>query len=115
MELTTFKNLAQTAYGYDCQTIAATSEELLSLATGVADSIKAVKGTNFQTGSICKTLSVASGNGVDYSYDVAKADYSYVFELRDTGEYGFVLPADQILPSGEETFAGVKYLLAEAK
>jgi len=24
--------------------------------------------------------------------------------LRDTGRYGFLLPANQIVPSGEETF-----------
>jgi len=29
--------------------------------------------------------------------------YSYALELRDTGRYGFMLPANQIRPSGEET------------
>jgi len=32
-------------------------------------------------------------------------------ELRDTGNNGFVLPPAQILPSGEEMWAGFKYLL----
>jgi len=32
-------------------------------------------------------------------------------ELRDTGNYGFVLPANQILPSAEEAWAGLAYLL----
>ena len=31
-------------------------------------------------------------------------------ELRDTGKYGFLLPADKIVPSGEETWAGVTAL-----
>ena len=31
-------------------------------------------------------------------------------ELRDTGRYGFILPADQIVPSGEETWAAVTTL-----
>lgn len=47
--------------------------------------------------------------------DVTKAQYSFTSELRDTGDYGFVLPADQILPSGVEAFAGLKYLLSNLR
>ncbi|XP_072164164.1 carboxypeptidase B-like [Diadema setosum] len=36
------------------------------------------------------------------------AKYSYIVELRDTGEYGFLLPEDQILPTAEESYAGMK-------
>ena len=31
--------------------------------------------------------------------------YSYGMELRDTGLYGFLLPPDQIIPTGEEVWA----------
>lgn len=30
------------------------------------------------------------------------------------GEYGFLLPADQIIPNGEEFIDGLKALIAEA-
>lgn len=33
--------------------------------------------------------------------------YSYTLELRDTGTYGFALPASQIQATGEETMRGV--------
>lgn len=39
------------------------------------------------------------------------ADYNFAIELRDTGNYGFVLPKEQIVPSGEEMYAGIRYLL----
>ena len=29
-------------------------------------------------------------------------------ELRDLGEYGFLLPENQVIPTGEELWAGVK-------
>ena len=44
-----------------------------------------------------------------------KVKYSFSSELRDTGSHGFVLPANQIYPSGIETWAGVRYLLANMK
>ena len=37
--------------------------------------------------------------------------YSFSVELRDTGRYGFLLPPDQIIPTGEETFEGLKALV----
>ena len=32
---------------------------------------------------------------------------SWTIELRDTGQYGFVLPADQIVPTAQENFAAI--------
>lgn len=33
--------------------------------------------------------------------------YSFSLELRDAGRYGFMLPAKEIVPSGEETWASM--------
>lgn len=82
-----------------------------ALAQGAANAIYNVHGTRFDYGPICSTIYQASGSSVDYVTDVVKGDYTFTSELRDTGRYGFVLPPAQILPSGEEAFAGVKYLL----
>ena len=56
-------------------------------------------------GCIPCVLYTASGNSIDYTYGAAGIKYSYSIELRDKGRYGFLLPADQIVPTGEETFA----------
>ena len=55
----------------------------------------------------------AAGGSDDWCYGVAKVKYVYTLELRDAGKYGFVLPKNQIIPTGEETWAGIK-ALAEA-
>ena len=44
----------------------------------------------------------AAGASDDWYKGVLKARFAYTFELRDTGRHGFVLPEDQIKPSGEE-------------
>ena len=77
--------------------------------------IRGVYGTVFRSGAICPTIYQVSGSSVDYVTDVSKAQYTFTSELRDTGNYGFVLPADQILPSAVESFAGLRYLLLNLK
>lgn len=49
----------------------------------------------------------ASGSSADWTYGVVDIVYSYGVELRDKGRYGFLLPADEIVPSGEETLAAI--------
>lgn len=99
------------AYGYSCDARAPNDSELQSLASGAVDAIYSVHNVQFAYGPICTTIYQASGSSVDYVADVVKGDYTFTSELRDTGDNGFVLPPDQIIPSGEEAFAGVKYLL----
>lgn len=110
-----YSQLFMTPYGYSCSIVTSNNAEYQSLAQGVAAAIKGVYGTVFKTGPICPTIYQVSGSSVDYLADVTKAQYSFTSELRDTGNYGFVLPANQILPSGVEAFAGFRYLLSNLR
>ncbi|KAI4236000.1 MAG: hypothetical protein LQ349_002802 [Xanthoria aureola] len=110
-----YSQLFMTPYGYSCTVLTANNAEYQSLAQGVAAAIKSVYGTVFKTGPICPTIYQVSGSSVDYVADVTKAQYSFTSELRDTGKYGFVLPANQIAPSGVEAWAGLRYLLGNLK
>ncbi|CAF5138617.1 unnamed protein product, partial [Rotaria magnacalcarata] len=81
---------------------------------GSAKAVKAlgaVFGTNYVHGNIGSTIYIASGNTVDWTFGAANITFSYAVELRDTGEYGFLLPEDQIVPTGKETLAGELALL----
>lgn len=110
-----YSQLFMTPYGYSCTAVTANNNELQALAKGAVAAIKAVHGTSFDYGPICSTIYKATGSSVDYVNDVVKSDYTFTSELRDTGNYGFVLPANQILPSGEEAYAGLRYLLLNMK
>lgn len=35
----------------------------------------------------------------------------FTIELRDTGDFGFALPASQIIPVGEEIWAAIKFYI----
>jgi len=79
-----------------------------NLAGRCAAALTSVYNTQYQYGPIAGTIYPASGSSADYTYGAAKVVYSYGVELRDTGRFGFLLPANQIVPSGVETLAAVK-------
>lgn len=65
----------------------------------------AAHGKRYEIGCIPCLLYVASGGSIDWMLGEAKIPYSYGMELRDTGHFGFILPPDQIIPTGEEVWA----------
>ncbi|KAG7175044.1 Carboxypeptidase B-like 5 [Homarus americanus] len=83
--------------------------DLDDLAHSIVEAVTAVHGEVYETGS-CALSGPASGGSADWAKAVVDAKYSYTIELRDKGEFGFLLPEDQIIPTGEETMAGVLVL-----
>ena len=53
---------------------------------------------------------MVAGGSIDWVYDSLCVKHSYAVELRDQGEYGFILPPEQIVPTAEEYYAGLKEL-----
>lgn len=102
------------AYGYNCAATAENNAALQSLATAARTAIAGVSGTAYTIGKSCSTLYATTGSSVDYVDATGNATYSYTYELRDRGTYGFVLPANQINPTAVETWAGVLAMLQRA-
>lgn len=59
----------------------------------------------------------ASGGSVDWAYGVQDIQLGYTFEFRDRrgGSYGFVLPANQIIPNALETADAIVAMVAEVR
>ncbi|XP_059048581.1 zinc carboxypeptidase-like [Achroia grisella] len=72
-------------------------------------------GTMYTTGNIAEAIYLATGGSVDWVKEVIKVPLVYCYEFRDKGQYGFNLPADQILPNSEETMDSIVELIFQAR
>lgn len=100
-------------WGYNCTIYADSLGRHTNLAALTGDAIRTgANGTTFTFGPSCSTLYATTGSSVDYVYGVGEADWSYTIELRDTGDYGFILPPAQIRGSVEEQWAGMQVMLS---
>ncbi|NXD11508.1 CBPB2 Carboxypeptidase, partial [Nothocercus nigrocapillus] len=82
-------------------------DELESLANKVAKVIKRTTRKTYKPGAGAHTIYLAPGGSDDWAYDLG-IKYSFTFELRDTGTYGFLLPPHEIKPTCVEALAAVK-------
>lgn len=76
------------------------------LGGAMQNAIDAVHGEFYQHGPTYTTIYPASGVAADWTYG-DRGLLGFAIELRDTGRYGFLLPADQIIPTGEEILPAV--------
>jgi len=84
--------------------------ELKSLGLEAAEALTAVHGTQYDVGSVTEILSPGAGGSDDWAKGLGGFKYSYTIEVRDTGRYGFILPANQIIPTAEETWEAVQVM-----
>jgi len=85
--------------------------ELMAVANEATKRLMAVHNTYWKVGPPSHILYEASGGAYDWAKMKAGIKYAYTLECRPNRmNPGFLLPASGIIPSGEETWAGVKYV-----
>merc|ERR1712227_43072 len=97
-------------YGYDYNVYPENREEIEQLAIDASDALYQVHGTVFDPINSAD-LYPAAGAADDWYKGVLGTRFSFTTELRDTGVHGFVLPKDEIIPSGEEMWAGFQVVI----
>ncbi|TLD18123.1 hypothetical protein PspLS_10522 [Pyricularia sp. CBS 133598] len=107
-----YSQLILLPYGYSCTAVADGLERQMELAGGVAAAIKATNGLDFVYGPTCTTIYQTAGGSNDWVADVLGSELPWAFEMRPQGaaQGGFVITPDNIVPSGEEIWAGMKDL-----
>merc|ERR1712126_420438 len=97
-------------YGYGYNAYPENREEIEQLAIDASDALYQVHGTVFDPINSAD-LYPAAGASDDWYKGVVGTRFAFTTELRDTGRHGFVLPKDQIIPSGEEMWAGFEVVI----
>jgi len=84
-----------------------TIDYLMSVTNKMGEAISNTHGKVYKVGQSRDVVGYAAGGTTeDYAYDKAPNGFdiplAWVYELRDTGRYGFLLPPEQIQPTSEE-------------
>ncbi|KAL4609054.1 carboxypeptidase O precursor-like [Arapaima gigas] len=96
-------------YGYP-EIVAPNYGELMQVAQEASKAIKSVHGMEYTVGAPPAVLYPNSGSSRDWARLIG-IPFSFTFELRDKGQFGFLLPEDQIQPTCEEVYAGVRSII----
>ncbi|KAB5575630.1 hypothetical protein GE09DRAFT_599020 [Coniochaeta sp. 2T2.1] len=110
-------------YSYSCSVDPPNLENLEELGVGLAKAIRLSSGEVYDVESACEgavggdysageavpRVEAGGGSFMDWFYHEMGAHFSYQVKLRDTGSYGFLLPTEDIVPTGEEMYAAVRY------
>ncbi|XP_027394793.1 carboxypeptidase A4-like isoform X3 [Bos indicus x Bos taurus] len=113
IDLHSYSQLVMYPYGYTTSRVP-DADELDMVARNASKAMASLSGTQYQVGSVGSTVYTASGNTIDWAYDNG-IKYAFSFELRDTGFYAFALPADQIIPTAQETWLGLKTIMEHVR
>lgn len=105
-----FSQLWLTPWAYT-KKVPADFDDLMAVATEATNRVMARHHTSWKVGPPSHILYSASGGAFDWVKSKAGVKYAYTLECRpNTMNPGFLLPASGIIPSGEETWEGVKYV-----
>ena len=114
-------------YSYSCNRSPPSLENLEELGIGLAKAIRLSSGESYGVRSACEgnvflsskerakshpaiRMETGGGSALDWFYGDQHVQYSYQLKLRDTGSYGFLLPKENIIPTGQEAFEALSYL-----
>jgi len=100
--LHSYSQLLLSPWGYTTD-LPVDNDEIEKKSLILTNALQSVYGTQYKYGSSANVLYASSGGAKDWTYGIANILYSWTIELRDTGEFGFLLPTNQIIPSGIET------------
>lgn len=97
-------------YGFS-RDVPANNEELNRLASLAQEEIQKQQNENYKIGNIYTAIYPASGSTLDWIALNTNAKYIFVFEMRDRGQYGFMLPEKLIEPAFRDIWIGIHQLV----
>lgn len=102
-------------YAYSCDALPRDLENLIELSYGLSKAIRNEKShEEYAVAPACRdtgadlTPGIGGGSLLDYMYH-NRAYWALQLKLRDTGNYGFLLPPKYIIPVGREIYSAFRY------
>lgn len=116
ISLHSFSQLLMFPYGHSAEK-PRNYDDLLAIGKRGVAALKARNGTVFETGSIHEIIYPSSGGSMDWVYETLNVPLTFTFELRGMPNSTdmFILPADEIEPSGWETLDAFVAMLQEGR
>ncbi|XP_031556611.1 carboxypeptidase B-like [Actinia tenebrosa] len=115
MDIHAYSQLWMIPWGYT-KTPTRDHQELMRVSKAGVDAIQSSGfNTYYRYGPSSVIIYENSGGSKDYTYGKLGIKYSFALELRDRGRYGFLLPPNQIIPTGIETFNGILAMAREMR
>lgn len=105
-------------FSYSCTERPNNLEDLEEIAQGLAKAIRQQHHENYRVLSACGASvttssssknSASGGSLLDWAYHELGVRHAYQIKLRDKGSYGFLLPREEIVPTGQEVVKAVEY------
>ena len=112
-------------YSYSCKDTPPGQENLEELAVGLEKAIRVQSGVSYESMPACEgnvsldkkagkrtllpRIEAQGGSALDWFYHEMQVRYSYQIKLRDRGTYGFLLPKENIVPTGREMLEALLY------
>ncbi|XP_063700285.1 zinc carboxypeptidase-like [Culicoides brevitarsis] len=90
-------------------------DDHIALANVGAAQIASMYGTKYTAGNAQTVLYTTSGGSRDWAKGHHNVPFSFTYEMRDTGYYGFLLPADQIIKNAFEIEHSVFAMMEEGR
>ncbi|KAK0944730.1 putative metallocarboxypeptidase ecm14 [Friedmanniomyces endolithicus] len=132
LDLHSYSQVIQYPYSYSCDDVPPGLENLEELAMGLSKAIRVAHGHSYEVMPACEgntaasstknvgvtnrqrgiwpRMEAAGGSAPDWFYREMRVRYAYQIKMRDRGTYGFLLPREEIVPTGKEILDAVLYL-----
>lgn len=114
VSLHAYSQLLLSPYGYG-QVYPDNYANLQTVANKAINTIRQFRGKEYRFGVSSIILYPAAGGSDDYAHGACGIKYAYTWELPDTGNYGFILPESEIIPTAQETVLGLNAMIDTMK
>ncbi len=105
-DLHSYSQIILEPWAYDFA-LPADTRAFTQISAAIQTAMNAPSGSWYTAGETYRVIYPAAGGAHDWFYG-ARGALGYSFELRDTGQNGFILPANQIVPASIEALRGIE-------